>query len=142
MKKLIVIGLCLLIVHLVFINPQSSRIIFSKQPLLVKVLDLTKYLVITTVKILWQGVLRAAMRNLDMLKPEDGCKHATQPPKTFPRLPPPAGWGLNKPIRLSVHLFKQFFLVALGGEFADGAVDGYGVISRPAGGAVVVRRVF
>jgi hypothetical protein len=59
MKKLIVIALCLLIGYLALVNPQSSHIMFSRQPLLVKALDLTQYLVVATVKILWQAVPEA-----------------------------------------------------------------------------------
>lgn len=59
MKKLLVIGLIFLLGYLIFFHHETSSILFSKRPLLSKILDITWYLASALCKLLWNLVLIA-----------------------------------------------------------------------------------
>jgi hypothetical protein len=57
LKKLLIIGVALLLVYLVFINSVTSHILFSNRSLLAKGFALTEYLVIALFKLAWHLVV-------------------------------------------------------------------------------------
>jgi len=56
-RKLFILALVGGLLYLVFLHPPISRVLFSGKPILVKTVELTEYLLISFVKILWQAVL-------------------------------------------------------------------------------------
>lgn len=57
MKKFLAIGLVVLLIYIVFLNPVTSRIIFSDRSVLSKGLALGKYLLTATLKLIWKIVV-------------------------------------------------------------------------------------
>lgn len=58
LKKLLIIGLVILLVYIVFINNVTSRIIFSDRSILSKIFTLSKYLIVKIFQRIWR-ILRS-----------------------------------------------------------------------------------
>ena len=90
-KKFLVIGLVLLLVYIGFVNPVTSRILFSNRSALSKGLALGKYLLTATLKLLWK-LFRSYIKDLawpcNWIRRENLC----MPPGAWSRGLDPGGF--------------------------------------------------